>query len=260
MKNSILFITLLFFGISFNATAQDRHDQSERSKKKAEMKALLDVHRAEVKDIKNNSSLSEEQKETLILEKKTALKSKLAETKGLKHLRGPHGKKGIRHAERMAIKEKLDEIKNDPNLTEEEKAAARDAYFSETAYKYREGKFPRDRKRMAAKQRRKMKKEFSEMSEEERKALKDDLKEHKKDRENHRQWAKDKRAKQGQDRPIVQKRKLTEAQKKQALERITKREKYLDKQLKKGKLSLEEYDRQSQRISRVKGRLESIEK
>jgi hypothetical protein len=99
---------------------------SDKTAEKAERQAMIEAYRADIKAIKDDTSLTEEQKETKIREVRQEMSKKGAKRKGY---RPGQGKDGIRYekrrAAREALKRQMQAIDENTELSEEERMAAK---------------------------------------------------------------------------------------------------------------------------------------
>ena len=172
----------------------------------------------EIEAIENDPNLTEEERET---KKRALLNEKLGEKRRKGKKAGAYKKMDQRKAKREEIKAELDAIKNDPNLTEEQKAAKKQDLIGknkkEGVIKGRKGDMKRG-----------MHKEMTK-----------------------KEW-KEKYGKAGGE---IAKKEMTTAQKERALSALKRNEDRLAKDLKKGKISQERYDERMARITQVREKL-----
>ena len=136
MKNLIQ-ITAIVIGIAIPQLffAQDVNPSEEV--RKNDRKEIFEKHKAEIETIKNNTSLTEAQKEELITEKREALREKMGPRKrggkkGKKSSDG-EGKRGKKKGKKAKgeLKQKLDAIDGNTSLSTEEKEAQKEALKAE---------------------------------------------------------------------------------------------------------------------------------
>ncbi len=257
MKNIlILTIGLFFIGGVAEIAAQ------EAEVTKTDRRELMKQNRAEIKAIKTDATLTDAQKESLIKEKRTALKNKVS-------------RKGTGNRIPAEIKAEIEAIRADENLTTEQKNAMVKEKF--TAFrmenkgkKENKGTIKSDVKNNRAE----MKAELDainndpNLSDSERMEKRQALLESK--GAQIREGKKDRRARKGDSRrsysgdkmfsrveSAIAEGKMTPELKTKTLDRIVKREAALAKELQEGTITQENYDEATKKIGSIRQLLEA---
>ncbi len=172
----------------------------------------------EIEAIDNDPSLTDEERET---KKRALLNEKLGEKRKKGKKAGAYRRMDHRKAKREEIKAELEAIKNDPNLTEDQKAAKKKELIGknkkQAVIKGRKGEMERG-----------MHKEMTK-----------------------KEW----KQKHDKGSGEIAKKEMTTAQKERALAALKRNESRLARDLKKGKISQEIFDERMARITEVKEKL-----
>lgn len=132
-KQNILLMMMAFvFVLPSIVTAQQ--DDTTIVKEKNDRGEKVNEYRVAIEAIKNDATLTEEEKDVLIKEKKAELREIVSRRGSKRGRAGKYPTKDAREkwkSSREAITKELEEIKNDPNLTEEEKETKKRALLSE---------------------------------------------------------------------------------------------------------------------------------
>lgn len=230
------------------------YGQETKPSDKTDRKEIMQKHRAEVKAIKENTSLTEDEKKTLIKEKREALNlDRRGKRIGIEKGMGKNKSKGKFNSEedraawkenREANRKEIEVIKNDSTLTEEEK---------EKLIKEKRAALPKTRK---GKKKGRMEKgkvqsilDNPELTEAEKKEKIKALRTNKKGNK-----------KKGKRKKMMDKMDgdtFAPERKEKAIKQLDKQEKNLQKALEKGKITQEQFDKRLFKIREVKRKLES---
>ena len=276
MKNATLkwmMMLTLCLGFGLSGYAQELLETP-----KTDRKAIMDAHKATVEAIEADETLTQEQKDVRILEAREELRQKMRANRPEGKYRPGQGpgeeriSKEEREALRAEFKAKMDAIDNNPDLSEEEKEAAKKALNQERkAMSKKHGKMKGKGKGKGKGHKAKEKRETlraehkakveaidndASLSEEEKEAAKKALNQERKAMKKEygskiKAEGKAKRAKL--ERKIESG--LSEEEKVKVLNRLEKTEAKLDKGFAKGKISQENYDKRKAEIASLRSRL-----
>jgi len=248
MRLIITLCLLAFIGHQLPAQTKNMQDRlaskeirKEKHKlNKEEFKQRREALKAEIKAIQADPNLTDKEKETQIIAKRTAFRAERAKKLGLTDEQ--------RKARGAEIRERLREIKDDPNLTEEEKSAQRQEYLQRKSAEYRQGGLRKGKMRSYNRRMEKIENNPN-LSDGEKEQLKEQVERQKIAQKQRRKWATDR----GEAMPRkYQKRELTDEEKKDILDRLERTEKKLKKDHKKGKITEEEFQKRLDEINQVR--------
>lgn len=277
MKKLIFATTLM---ICLAAPTFQFAQKVENTAKDARLEAF-ENHRKEIDKIKNNTQLSQEEKEILIKEKRKAFKQKVGKRKGKKEgkekgmakgKKKGKGKGKFLQEERIELKKQAKAIDNNSNLSKEEKEAQKEALRTKLREKNEEARIKRKGQKAEMKKQLDVIDNDSSISNEEKKAKKRALKEEYKNKLDHNDHRLNSPGKKGYGKKghnkkgkknRIQKmanddrddRVLSKKEIKKANNRLDLQEKKLNKLLKKEKINLDEYNQRMESISKVRSQL-----
>lgn len=241
----------IFFVLFLSTSCLPLIGQSEEAPSRKDRKEEIQKLRKEIEAIKEDPNLSLEEKEKLVSEKRADLRSK-----SKKRGKGKFLSEETRSAWKENMKERKEEIqaiKNDPQLSDEEK---------EKLIKEKRKEFPKAKKRkrkggrMGTVKGAKVKEIVDDpnLTDEQKREKIRELRSAKKDK-----FKGDGKARQERKEKVkekIEKDELSPKQKKRALKQVKKQEKRLAKSLKKGEITKEKYDSRLLEIQEMKNKLE----
>jgi len=288
-QNILLVLMALAFTFTLPQVGMAQQSDTEQSTQGKHHKGdLYKAHQAAIEAIQNDASLTESEKEALIVKKRNELREnvgKRGQARGDR--KGKFASKEAREEwkkSREAISKEIEAIEKDPNLTDEEKELKRRELLNEKlGEKRRKGKRGGAYKKMDDEERRAYRAERKgeleaikndpNLTEEEKQAKKRELfKKSKKEaiikgrkgdmhhtkgkHKGHKEMTKKEwKEKHGKKGSGFVKKELTDKQKSKALKALTRNEQRLAKDLKKGRISQEKYNSRIAKINQVRENL-----
>lgn len=297
-QNTILIMLALTFTLALPNMATAQQNEGDKTTREKNSEKFRE-HRAAIKAIQNDATLTEAQKEALITEKNGELREQIGRT-GSASRGSKKGKFASEEAReewkknKEAINKEIEAIENDPNLTDEEKEIKKREFLNEKlGEKRRKGKkggayknMTEDERKIAKEKREAIREERRtelkavraerksqyeaiqndpDLTEEEKAAKKKELREEgkkitrikarernmKRGKGPHKEMTKQEWKEKHGERGIA-KKELSKEQKEKALASLEKNEERLAKNLKNGKISQERYDSRIAKIKEVR--------